>query len=237
MMALTACIGQTYAQNPGKALSSQKGDIATLINQLQNIGEGDTGYSSTMTGSGFLPLGVSQASVLVLGQGPTTNATPMRQLVEQGIAAIPGLIAHLNDKRPTRRTITHNLGLGGMFFEDEYDYNHRTTAKQPVGVNRGLGHSFQESRHSHTVTVGDLCFVALGQIVNRQFNAVRYQPTACIMINSPTDSDALRAAIVKEWGNLTPEQHKASLVQDFLHPDFENRRIGATLRLGYYYPE
>src|SRR5262249_17206092 len=123
---------------------------------------------------------------------------------------------------------------GGMFFDDEYDYNSRTNKKPPDGVNRNF---VNNDRHpnEHTVTVGDLCFVALGQIVNRHFSAVRYQPTACIMINSPTSWERLRIAVKSEWGKLTPQQHKESLIRDFLEPDSEFRRSEACLRLGYYY--
>ena len=47
----------------------------------------------------------------------------------------------------------------------------------------------------------------------------------------------LRTAIKKEWGELTPEQHKQSLIRDFKEPDHASRRNEACLRLGYYYPE
>ena len=134
----------------------------------------------------------------------------MRELINRGAAAIPNLIAHLDDKRPTKITIKHDFVMGGIFFEDEYDYNKCTTKQPPKGVNRDL-HQAGDHPNTHTVTVGDLCFVALGQIVNRYFNAVRYQPTACIMINSPTASDVLRIAIKKEWGGLTRQRHKESL--------------------------
>src|SRR5262249_30279974 len=150
-------------------------------------------------------------------------------------AAVPKLIAHLGDKRPTKITISHEGIIGGMFFPDEYDYNRRTVKAAPDGVNQER--LSRRDADSHTVTVGDLCFVALGQIVNRSFSAVRYQPTACIMINSPTRSEALRSAIKKEWGTLTPEQHKASLIRDFREPDHEDRRTGACVRLAYFYPD
>jgi hypothetical protein len=89
---------------------------------------------------------------------------------------------------------------------------------------------------AHTVTVGDLCFVAIGQIVNRHFDAVRYQPSGILIVSSPTRSPALREAVTQAWGSLTPQRHRASLVADFLKPDHEGRRVGACKRLAYYYP-
>jgi hypothetical protein len=125
-----------------------------------------------------------------------------------------------------------------MFHEDEYDYNRRTTIA-PEGVNRGLKDSGSKEtlKGNHSVTVGDICFVALGQIVNRHFNAVRYQPTACVMVNSPTESEKLQAAVKAEWGMLTPEQHKQSLLKDIALPDNKSRAEEGIKRLAFYYPE
>src|SRR5262249_3289192 len=50
-------------------------------------------------------------------------------------------------------------------------------------------------------------------------------------------SEALRKAVKQEWSDLTPQKHKESLSGDFSDPDYEVRRTGACLRLGYYYPE
>ncbi len=169
-------------------------------------------------------------------QKPARSSDTMREVVKRGMAAVPELIAHLDDKRATKITIKHEAMIGAMLFNDEYDYNTRTAKQAPEGVNRDTGFGGNDP-NTHTVTVGDLCFVAIGQIVNRSFSAVRYQPTMCIMVNSPTYSEALRKAIKKEWGNLNGEKHKASLERDFLEPDSEYRRVGACLRLGFYYPD
>ena len=223
------------SQNQATQERPRNDDVSALINKLQETAEGDVGYMATMSGDGFLPLGMSQAGALLLGQKPAAASGTMRDLVQHGADAIPDLIAHLDDKRPTKITIHHESVIGVMSFDDEYDYNRKTT-KPPKGVNRELSQTV-DRRTTHTVTVGDLCFVALGQIVNRYFSAVRYQPTACIMINSPTESELLGIVIKQEWGGFTNERHKESLVRDFLQPDSEFRRAGACLRLGYYHPE
>lgn len=223
---LAAYASSTYSQ--------AQDDIAGLIDNLPDIADGDVGYMPTMSGEGFLPLDVSEPGAMLLFQQPPTKSATLRELVERGAAAVPQLIAHLDDKRPTKIVLNHEGVFGGMFFDDEYDYNARVVKQPPGGVNR---RSIKERGHPkhHTVTVGDLCFVALGQVVNRSFNAVRYQPTACIMINSPTYSDRLRIAIKTEWGELTPQRHRELLIRDFAEPDSEWRRNGACLRLGYYY--
>jgi hypothetical protein len=233
---LAACGSHVPTQAAGPPAASRDQVIARLIDQLPHIGQGDVGYTPAMTGTSFLPLGKSEFQMGLLGAGTGSASTAMRELVKHGAAAVPFLIAHLDDKRPTKITMKHEGLFGGLRFRDEYDWNSRTEKQAPAGVNRD---PFFERGHptSHTVTVGDLCYVALGQIVNREFNAVRYQPTAIIVINSPTYSEALQKTIKKEWGKLTPASHRASLVRDFLKPDTAYRSNGAALRLGYYYPD
>ena len=52
---------------------------------------------------------------------------------------MPELIARLDDERPTKITIEHGSGFGGMLFDDEYDYNRQTTKQPPIDVNREFG--------------------------------------------------------------------------------------------------
>jgi ankyrin repeat protein len=236
LLVFAVCSGQAYPQNPGTKERTENDEVRALIDKLQKLGGDRLQDVPTMSADQFLALGISQARVLVLGKKPTASSAIIRELVKRGARAVPLLIAHLDDKRPTGITIRHHGGRGGMFFVDEYDFNRRTTKEPPRGVNRELGKDGND-RDTHTVTVGDLCFVVLGEIVNRHFNAVRYQMTGCIMINSPTGSDVLRVAIKEEWGGLTPARHKESLERDFLEPDSGSRRNEACLRLGYYYPE
>jgi hypothetical protein len=86
---------------------------------------------------------------------------------------------------------------------------------------------------SHQVRVGDLCYIAIGQIVNRHLSVARYQPTACLVINSPVRTPALAEAVRQDWSNLTAEQHRESLANDaLLHQSYD-----ALSRLYFYYPD
>ena len=229
---VTSLIAGLLLMAPAQDLDNE---INGLISRLRETKDGDLGYMASMSGSKFSPLEEDgKPGAMLLGQMGPTSSTPLRELVKKGAAALPFLISHLDDKGKTQMTIK---GMGEMFFEDEYDYNHRTRKTPPEGVNRGIGVGRGPTPNEHILTVGDLCFVALGQIVNRQFSAVRYQPTDCIMINSPTYSEKLLKVIKDEWGLVTPVQHKQSLIRDFVEADHEYRRQGACLRLSYYYPE
>ena len=144
------------------------------------------------------------------------------------------MLKHLSDDR---KTALEPLGaIMWMDFPDEYDYNARIRSEVPPNVNRDSLGSEEIHPDSHTVTVGDLCFVAIGQIVNRNYCATRYQPTGGLIVNSPTYSKRLRDVLIADWSDLTAETHRQTLIQDFRTPDHEDRRIGAYRRLCYYYP-
>ncbi len=172
-------------------------------------------------------------ATLILGAAHATRSNTMREIVRRGVSAVPILLKHINDNRTTK--IPPVAGMMWMDFSDEYDFNRRTRTSAPAGVNRH--HSRKDQPKSHTITVGDLCFVALGQIVNREYSATRYQPTGGLIVSSPTFSQELRKVVVEDWRTLTAESHRRLLIEDILKPDHEYRRSGAYLRLAFYYPE
>ena len=211
------------------------GNIETevLINELPETSEIGYGYSTMFSGSQFLPYSDSdEVHTLVLGSQAPTKSSMLDKIVRQGITAVPLLLKHLDDDRNTK--IPPLKGMMWMSFADEYDFNRRTRKEPPKGVNRD---TFGESQpSSHTLTVGDLCFVALGQILNRGFNATRYQPTGGLIVNSPTYSKKLCSVVREDWQDFTEQKHRELLAQDFLTPDNEYRRIGAYRCLAFYYP-
>jgi hypothetical protein len=233
VLAISSVAGEDAPRPPADEMK-----ILGLIDKLPEIAHGDVGFMPSITGSKFSAQEErGEKGTALLGQAPPVDSAAVGELVAMGATAVPYLVEHLSDKRETKICIKHDGGMGGMFREDEYDYNRRTT-NPPEGVNRGFKDMFNsEFKETHTVTVGDICFVALGQIVNRHFNAVRYQPTACIMVNSPTESEKLLAVTKTEWGTLTPEQHKQSLLKDIVSPDYENRAEEGIKRLAFYYPD
>ena len=217
-------------------------DVPALIDKLTDVADSDIGYSPAAWGSPFLPLDRESAwGGGLLFQKPPLPSDTLRALVKQGAAAVPDLIAHLDDKRPTKIRMIDTPGIGSLFLNDHCDYNFLTTKEDPNpkrpadedAIRRWLGTPIDE----HVLTVGDLCFVALGQIVNRRFDASRYVPSGNVVIASPTASPTLLAAVKKEWAGLTPQRHKAALIDDFTNPDSDQRQIGACKRLAYYYPE
>lgn len=211
--------------------------IETLINQLVDINAPDTGYSQFFSGGNFLPYDDTESfSTGILGATGREKSVVMRKLVAAGADAVPELIKHLDDKRKVNLPPIESGGMMWIAFNNEYDYNWATLKRPLIGVNLDSSIGDGNSPTRHETTVGDLCFVALGQILNRRWAASRYQPTGGRIISSPTWSAELRKAIVDEWGGTNADLHRKSLIKDFKNPDSESRIIGAYQRLSLYYP-
>src|SRR5262249_7219769 len=112
--------------------------------------------------------------------------------------------------------------------------------------------SLTDGPEEYTVTIGDVCFVILGQIVGRHYLAVRYQPTGGLIINSPTHDPFLAKAVRAIWSSPKPAQHLLdALLLDYSsrgvhrHPEdaFDEWSVGsdlqvaAAMRLLYYFPQ
>ncbi len=120
--------------------------------------------------------------------------------------------------------IEHAGPFGGFFI----------TQDEGEKAEENFGEGFNAGKR-YTLRVGDLCYVALGQIVNRPYTAVRYQPTAIIYATSVPHCKPLRADLLKEWGGLTAEKHRDSLAKD-LGSDSEYVRAGRVAPRGVLLP-
>jgi hypothetical protein len=251
------------ADSPTPPAAPRNADAEKLIDQLVEVNTETVGANAKATTmSKFL----ANDNPPVISSGLNSATLPptppvMRKIVELGVAAVPSLLDHLTDARETKLVIM-NPGIpsgpnaaalvgtrfGAIWYNDEYDPRYRDDpSRAPANVNtlgqvpRGGG----GPGDSYTVRVGDLCYVLLGQIVNRTLNVARYQGTASAMINSPVQNPALAAAARQDWANLTPEQHQASLEQDatgeafhrLQFVNFRTQHADALDRLAFYYPD
>ena len=157
----------------------------------------------------------------------------MKELVKRGVKALPDLIAHLSDERETKSSISANGFAGATWHSDEYDPRYKDEKRLPKEVNTGKE---EQLTKPYALRVGDLCYVAVGQIVNRQLNVVRYQPSGCYVIDSPIATPKLAAVVKREWAGLTAEGHARSMVSDALTPYFAGPPP-ALERLAFYYPD
>jgi hypothetical protein len=189
----------------------------------------------------------------------------LRSLVEIGPDALPFLLEALEDKTPTKLTIVRFWELfGTTYFGTELGGNPLNPVERRVLPNHPFpqlevrlypGKTAQESEEneddfegSYTLKVGDICFAALGQIVGRPYDAVRYQPTAIVIINSPLERKVLRERVRAIWSSNDPAQKLLdSLLLDYATEGIfngksldgwsqgSNFQVQAALRLLYYF--
>jgi hypothetical protein len=92
---------------------------------------------------------------------------------------------------------------------------------------------------TYTVTVGDACYVAVGEITGRSYDAVRREQWGTV-VNSPAATPELARFVRTLW----PECDPAAELFRHLHDDLADRsdrrwsiRRGAIQRLATYYPD
>jgi hypothetical protein len=145
----------------------------------------------------------------------------MRELVRRGPLALPELIKHLDDKRPTKLEVGGAPHVfSGKVFGYEYDPRVRDPQPTVLGFFRWTQKGFVST---YTLRVGDVCYALIGQIVNRHLSAVRLQPTGFLVVNSPIEAPVLTENVKSDWGSGDAETVKASLLAD-IH--------GASFRIG-----
>jgi hypothetical protein len=81
-----------------------------------------------------------------------------------------------------------------------------------------------------------VCYVLIGQIVNRNLLAVRYQPSLILVVNSPIEAPALIAAVKRDWSSVGSSELLSSLLADARVSDDLSLYGPALQRLRFYYP-
>ena len=232
--------------------------VAQLIDDLTQIDSQAPGIDSAAIYQGFIADDAPGSFLVgVLGVAPPKAPPKMLELVRLGPVALPELLKHLDDKRPTKLQVgnddspgsSHQVGVDAFsfsFFSDEYDPRSPHWFDQEV-LTSGPRPMEKDFHGRYTVKVGDVCYVLIGQIVNRHLLAVRYQPSGGLVVNSPIEAPALAERVRSDWGNVDAEILRASLLAD-IHAANQPRRISradytrrfvnpALERLRLYFPE
>jgi len=161
------------------------------------------------------------------------GADPLKEVVSRGPAIVSVLLEHLDDQTP--------LGAVGEFPNAmrarwQFDANLNATHLQPGTKLEGVGKRFGAQPPTQW-TVGDLCFVALGQIVNRSYLSKLVFGSSRVEHNDLGTGSPIIEYARKEWGGLTKERLLQSLRSDIDHPDSSERLSGAIRRLHFYFPQ
>ncbi|WP_175517621.1 hypothetical protein [Planctomicrobium piriforme] len=225
-----------------KASDADSKKITELIGQLKEIKDPDYGFAPFMRGSRFAPIKDSahfQLGVIMIDH-QLKGSEALEQLVAFGPKALPQLLDQLTNATPTQLVMEHRQGFGGQWYGHEV----RISLANPIERNTHAAHrdfltdagdSHARLIDRHHVTIGDVCFVIVGQIVSRGYEAVRYQPTMCQVINSPTHDPEIAEIVRSIWSDARPAQRLLdSLLFDFYKDD--DLASEAAMRLLFYFP-
>jgi HEAT repeat protein len=234
---------------PRPTLSGErKKQIQLLIRKLAEVQSADFGISATLTtGHAFAPLpGQERGYGLLLTAHKIGHSDVLRRLVEIGPDALPFLLQSLEDSTPTR------LKVSGAFMDlgSELTGNPLNAMEKQVLATPWHDQDEGTLPESYLVKVGDVSFVAIGQIVGRKYTAVGYQPSGCIAISGPVENDELREQVRAIWSSQDPVQKVFdSLMLDYATEGKFNGRsldgwydaspfqVEAAMRLLYYFPQ
>jgi hypothetical protein len=235
--------------NPAVSGDESQESVTELIDELTQIDSQSPGINSAAIYEGFIAEnspGSFQGGVL--GVAPPKVPPQMSELVRRGSSALPELIKHLDDKRPTKLEVGNKqsgseVGVDSfsfMYFSDEYD------SRKPNWI-RGPRQMERDFTGRYTVKVADVCYVLIGQIVNRQLLAVRYQPSGGLVVNSPIEAPILAEKVRKDWGSADAETLRRSLLADihgtnrpirFSRVGYTQRFVNPAMeRLRFYFPD
>ena len=207
--------------------------IEKLIEALAEIDSQAPGLHGTASVLGFIAEDkVPKFGGGVLGSPAPKTPPEMRELARRGVIVLPQLIAHLDDKRPTKLTIGNDFFMF-RYFSDEYDPKIRPKKGQRY-PRKNLENHFDGA---YTVKIGEVCYALIGQIVNRSLTPVRYQPSSGLVINSPIETPALIDRVKKDWSGLNVATHKISLITDAQSGNDLWAFGPALVRLRFYYPD
>ena len=240
---------------PAISRDDSNSSVAQLIDELTSIDSQSPGINSAAMYEGFIAdNGPGSFQGGVLGVSAPKVPPQMRELVRRGAVALPELIGHLADSRPTKLAVGNKddgrqVGIDAfmfMYFSDEYDPRMPHWFREEE-VKRGPRPMERDFHGRYTVKVGDVCYVLIGQIVNRRLWTVRYQPSAGLVVNSPIEAPALVEKVRNDWGKTDAETLKQSLLEDIRatnHPkrigpgEYTERFVNPALeRLRFYFPD
>ena len=231
----------------------QKAQIVAWIAALADTQSPDIGFSGSESGQNFAPIPGQRRRKVVLFDGKKHRTSEaFRNLVATGPVALPFLLAAVDDPTPTQLRVSDSFGtliVGGAEVNSNpvNPFETRAIGKREESTDPDFEGGFQKR---YTVKVGDICFVAIGQIVGRPYEAVKYVPTGIVVVNSTTSFPDATKQLRAIWASKEPTKLLLdSLLIDYATEGIFNGKtlagwsegsryqIEATIRLLYYFPE
>jgi len=226
-----------------------------LIKKMQELNSPIIGLDGNRNSGGFYPVdGDAIFNGGLLPVTPQKSFEPLRELISRGLEPLPLLLSNLDNKSKTglkikilQQTPGGNLIYGGYIVTNSYTFRNKENLNKMTNlINSTNDKLFNEnidlSKDSdgdpvYIPTVGDVCYLAIGQIVNKNYIPIEWRGGFVKIINSPTNSPGIAEAVRLDWKNLTQDEHKKILINDCLKSNTNEGIESALKRLILYYPD
>jgi hypothetical protein len=231
--------------------SATETDYVKLVDQLQAISKPGPYYGANLSigfrGGLLVPIPIRKGEFprQRYREDPLPYDPPLAKLIDLGIKALPTLLNHLTDARGTKLRLPLNTTATGAWYITHYDPRHRS----PLGVLSGftrwdrslwsdhLGDERFDPAGGYRVRVGDLCYLAVGRIVNRHLYFISDARNHSSLISSPVHDRILALKARNDWIGLAPGEHASSLEFDVTHNRQPRLSLAPLRKLATYYPD
>ena len=228
--------------------ADEQAEIRQMIRSLASINDDQENWTYFLQNRAFRPLDETCESESVVTSSPFARSSlEFKRLIELGPDALPFLLESLDNKSPTAFVIknpgfcavahVHHIG-GNPVNRSESRRIERRHHDETTG---------DESTNSHVVTIGDICFVIIGQIVGRDYRIMNNLPQCYIEIASPTTSERIRRQVREIWSSDHSSQKLIDsllldLATEIVHSEMgyqgkSSWQCAAAQRLLYYFPQ
>lgn len=235
--------GRPQAPEQGSPPTHASWSVRQLIDHLIRETQPGPGYDAR-------PSQIDESSPAALDKPAAATGVPeegspvVRELLRRGREALPELLNHLDDARPTGIHLLGDNLASPIIIANEYAPRDSHPDRRPPGtvssfMEKGAlqdapgVETLQGERVRYTLRVGDLCYALTGRIINRPLFAARNQPAMITIVNSPVQAPALARACRADWSNLTAGAHCDQLTLDANRPEWTLSALRALLA---YYP-
>ena len=218
--------------------------VESLIRHLATVNKPGPGYGVEFpfgrNGIQFLP----EPDVERVGEHVTkvqigAVAPALLELIKIGRPALPALLDHLSDSTSTQTLIPVR---NPTWIGTERDPRIRSPLGQRIWSTMpndwGMFDHYGEKKFGgskYNVRVGDLCAIAVGQIVGRDLELISESPREA-RLTSPLVSPQIAIDIKNDWNELSETEHIKSLEFDVLHTRLPYLAPEPFKRLLSYYP-
>lgn len=170
-----------------------------------------------------------------------SRSPALTRLIELGPRSLPLLLDSLDDKTATKFFVNHIGGFSRMSYDSNFLGGNPLNPLERDVLNGPRREVLDKHVDSYPVTIGDLCYVAIGQIVGRDYRLFRDIPQALITITSPTTEIRLCQQVRDIWSS----NNSAAKLLDSLLLDYativngqssSNWQTSSVMRLLYYFP-